>query len=225
MGYVALLFAVFAVVVSIVALVVVINDRKALRRALSMSSLSTTTTSNGESLLMSSSGSLGRSGWRSRPVVAYGFAIGPVGESGLLVTSTGGVALGVGCNNGPNSIVEPPSSAAVALDQNAISVTRGGKLCNLYATMTATTSNETAPVVARVSVWTAPCGSDTFSETSLLVRKTDVDLDPTISCLANVIESVPVGAGDRVAILVRVENADGGALVTALSVGFELHAD
>ncbi len=91
--------------------------------------------------------------------------------------------------------------------------------------MTATTSDETAPVAARVSVWTAPCGSDTFSETSLLVRKTDVDLDPTISCLANVIESVPVGAGDRVAVLLRVENADGGALVTALSVGFELHAD
>ncbi len=104
MEYVALLFAVFAVIVSIVALMLEIRNRSMVKRALGSSH-----SSSDRSCLR-----------RERKVFAYGFSIGPVGDAGILVTSTGGTVLGVGTSNGPFPVVGPPSTPADALDQNAI---------------------------------------------------------------------------------------------------------
>jgi hypothetical protein len=207
MHYVALLFAMFAVIVSIVALILEIRDRTLLRRVAEWSS----------------SSAAGRHLRRERKVFAFGFSVGPVGDGGLFVSATGGAALGVGASNGPFAIVGPVTAPLDAINQNAITITRCGTLRNLYVSIGAVLSDDSVSSgVARVSLYTAACGSSAFSETSLIVRKTDVGTEPTISCLSDLVDTIQVGAGDRVAVFVRAEGT-ATILVSTLSAGFELH--
>ena len=195
-AWVALVFGVFAVVVSIIALLLLNQCRSQVKRSRVLR--------------------------RERKVIPFAFSVGPVDASGLLVTATGGAVLGLGCANGPFPTFGPPTVPADALDQNAVAVTRSGRLRNMYVTIGAVANDPSSPAVVRVSVYTAPCGTQSFTESSLIVRKTDVGAEPSMSCLADLMDTVHVGAGDRVAMFVRSE-ANAGALITALSASFELH--
>lgn len=158
-----------------------------------------------------------------KKIAVYSFSVGPIGQTGMMVTESGGFALGLGSVDGPLSQIGlNPSNELTAKQHMALVSPFNGLLKNLRVTFTANVIGPTVPVAAKVAVWTSPGASTTvFTETLLSAYQASVATPETFQ-MTDLTDEVAIGVGDLFVPWVSCIGNDGYTL-DALQCTFELH--